>query len=100
AAPPFAALPVRARRPDALRAAVVVLAETPAPRPGIGPVPHRLRRPALRRGVRARARRLPRLPCARPQHGAVALPADDRRRHSPPEIPPAGRNSSLGHPRL
>ena len=39
---------------------------------------HRLRRVPLRHRIRPRARRLPRLPRARHDHGPVAVPPDDR----------------------
>src|SRR6185503_2453338 len=70
----------RPRRPDAVRAAVVVLLQASAARPSFGAVPRWLRPAALHRRVRPRARRVPRLPRARHDDGPVAVRADDRRR--------------------
>jgi phosphatidylglycerol:prolipoprotein diacylglycerol transferase len=81
-APSFAALPDGARRNRALRDPVVVLVEAA---PGAGQVSAvfliGLRGVSLHRRIRARARRVPRLPRARPDDGAVAQPADDRGRN-------------------
>ncbi len=59
------------------------------PRPdrrGVGRVPHRVRRVPLQRRVLPRARRFSGPARARVQHGAVALPADDRRRGRPARL--------------
>ncbi len=50
------------------------------PRRGVGPVPRRLRRDALRSRVRARTGRVPRYPAVRPVDGPVAVRPDVRRR--------------------
>ena len=57
---------------------------------GVRAVPDRLRRVPLRRRVRARAGQLPRAAGARPDDGAVAVAADDRRRHRHDASGPTG----------
>src|SRR6185436_13135804 len=75
-----AAVPDGARRLRPLRAAVVVLLAAAAARPGFRAVPDRLRRGPLHRRIRARAGCLSRPARLRLEHGAMAEPADDRRR--------------------
>ena len=66
AAPSLAALPVRARGRGAVRAAVVVLVEAAAARPGVGDVPASATACCASSPSSPRARCLPRLPRARP----------------------------------
>ena len=80
AAASVAALRVRARGPVAVRDPVVVREPAAADGRGVGAVPARLRRDALHRRVRARARCVPRRPAAGPDDRPVAVRADDRHR--------------------
>jgi hypothetical protein len=80
AAPPVADLPVHAGRAAAVRAAVAVCAAAAGHRPGVGRLPGGLWRAALRGRILPRARQLPGPAGAGPEHGPVAVPADDRRR--------------------
>src|SRR5690606_24718999 len=83
---PLPALPVRPGGFGAVRDPVVVLLEAPGARARLGALPRRLRRLPLHRGVRPRARRLPRIPGARAHHGAVAFASHARRRAAAPRM--------------